>query len=104
MKKIYRRVKSVDGSKYKYYVVRYTDDEGRERDKQFKLRLEAEAFLKSNSPTRARTMAPESPGGPTFEELSTRFLDASKVGRGGKLIMRSVIRLGAPRFILSSSA
>lgn len=83
MAKLYKRKKQLKGKEAIYYVVRFKDGSGNQRDKQFVRRYEAESFIqeisqliKSGQFTKHADIR--------FSDLANQFLEASMVGRNGR--------------------
>jgi integrase len=83
MAKLYKRKKKLKGKEKIYYIVRFKDGNGNQRDKQFTRRYEAEAFIQEISQLITEghfTKNAEIP----LSDLAKRFLEASQVGRNGR--------------------
>lgn len=83
MAKIYKRQKQHGGKVSTYYVVRFKDGNRQVRDKQFRRRYEAEAFVSELSEL-LKSGRFSASGNMPFRDLADMFLEASKVGRGGR--------------------
>jgi integrase len=83
MAKLYKRKKQLKDKETVYYVVRFKDGDGQQRDSQFKRRYEAEAFMEELSEL-LKSGKFTSRANISFSELADQFLQASKIGRNGR--------------------
>ncbi len=83
MAKLYKRKKQLKDKETVYYVVRFKDGNGQQRDTQFKRRYEAEAFIEELSElVKSGTLT--SRANMPFRDLADQFMQASMIGRNGR--------------------
>ncbi|SMR82609.1 Site-specific recombinase XerD [Aliiroseovarius halocynthiae] len=91
MARLYKRTKTLKGKEATYYVVRFKDQDGKLRDRQFTRRYEADAFIEEVAEL-VRQKAFSVTATMPFRDLAEKFLEASAIGRNGRkpLVRRTI--------------